>query len=199
MSDRTGAEYLGLKASSWDLLRGDTSGWPDRAFYREVIERSGEPVLDIGCATGRLLLDYAAGGTRIDGVDASPEMLALCRERADRLGLKPGLFQQWMHELDLPGRYATILVPSSSFQLLTDSADAEQALQRFRDHLEPAHRVEIPEGSDLSAIDTSVLDTYRLGTSGVDFSEPGAEPATAALDSDPLSGGETGPGRNNWA
>jgi hypothetical protein len=32
--------------------------WPDRAVFRDVIERSGSPVLDLGCATGRPLLDY---------------------------------------------------------------------------------------------------------------------------------------------
>ena len=69
----------------------------------------------------------------------------------------------------------------------------------FRDHLEPAHTVEIPEGINLSAIDASVLDTYRLGTSGVDFSKRAAESATAALDPQPLSGDETGLGSNNWA
>lgn len=34
------------------------------------------------CGTGRLLLDYLAQGIDIDGVDNSPEMLALCRPDA---------------------------------------------------------------------------------------------------------------------
>jgi hypothetical protein len=42
-----------------------------------------------------------------------------------------------METLDLPRRYRTILVPSSSFQLLTDPADATEAMQRFWRHLEP--------------------------------------------------------------
>ena len=91
-------EYRGFLASAWDLLRGDTSDWPDRAFYRDIILQYGQPALDIGCGTGRLLLDYLAAGIDIDGVDNSPEMLAICKESAEA-GLHPTLFQQNMEAL----------------------------------------------------------------------------------------------------
>jgi ubiquinone/menaquinone biosynthesis C-methylase UbiE len=48
-----GYEYRGMKAAYWDLLRGDTSTWADRPFYRRAILRSGTPALDVGCGTGR--------------------------------------------------------------------------------------------------------------------------------------------------
>lgn len=129
-------EYRDLLAKSWDLFRGDTSGWPDGSFYREFIAECGQPVLDIGCGTGRLLLDYMQEGIDMDGVDNSPEMLALCRQKASRLGLKPALYQQSMENLDLPRKYKVILVPSSSFQLLTEANLASRAMSRFYDHLE---------------------------------------------------------------
>ena len=72
-------EYRGLMAEAWDVLRGDTSDWPDRQLYLTAIEHYGQPVLDVGCGTGRLLLDYLARGIDIDGVDNSPEMLELWR------------------------------------------------------------------------------------------------------------------------
>ena len=77
-------EYHGLMAEAWDLLRGDTSGWEDRPFYLELIRRFGEPALDVGCGTGRLLLDYLAEGIEIDGLDVSPDMLALSAGRRPR-------------------------------------------------------------------------------------------------------------------
>jgi len=132
-------EYRGLMAQAWDLLRGDYSTWPDRPFWRAVIERQGGPALDVGCGTGRLLLDYLAAGLDVDGVDNSPEMLAICQEKAAEAGLDLGgrLFEHSMDVLSLPRRYATIFVPSLSFQLLTDLDAAKSALTRFRDHLAP--------------------------------------------------------------
>jgi hypothetical protein len=40
-------EYGRLLASSWDFIRDDTSGFPDRQFYRDLIHSSGEPALDV--------------------------------------------------------------------------------------------------------------------------------------------------------
>jgi SAM-dependent methyltransferase len=132
-------EYRGLMAQAWDLLRGDYSAWPDRPFWRAIIEGRGGGALDVGCGTGRLLLDYLADGLDVDGVDNSPEMLAICREKAAIAGIDVDgrLFEQAMDKLELPRRYATIFIPSLTFQLLTDLGSAARALACFRDHLEP--------------------------------------------------------------
>ena len=97
------------------------------------------------------MLDYLEDGLDVDGVDNSPEMLALCRARAAESGLEVDhrLFQQEMEALSLPRRYATLIVPSSSFQLLTDPAAAARALARFHDHLEPGGLVVVPFMSKL--------------------------------------------------
>lgn len=137
-------EYRGLKAATWDVLRGDTAHWGDRHVFLDVIRRHGEPALDVGCATGRLLLDYLAEGIDIDGVDLSPEMIALCHAKAGGRGLHPTIYQQAMETLDLPRRYRTILVPSSSFQLITDAERARVAMRRFFEHLLPGGALAMP-------------------------------------------------------
>lgn len=137
-------EYRGLMAVTWDDLRRETPRWEDRGFYLDVIRRYGEPVLDVGCGTGRLLLDYLAIGIDVDGVDCSPEMLALCRQKAGALGLRPSLYEQYMEALALPRTYRTILVPSSSFQLLTDVEGAREAMRRFYTHLQPGGVLAMP-------------------------------------------------------
>ena len=137
-------EYRGPKAAYWDLLRGDTSRWEDRPFYWAAIKASGEPALDVGCGTGRLLLDFLAQGIDIDGVDNSPEMLALCRHKAQTLGLSPALYEQYLENLSLPRHYRTILVPSSTLQLIVEPAMAQQALQRIYAHLLPGGALVAP-------------------------------------------------------
>ena len=129
--------YSGLAAKSWDLGRGDTTEWPDRSFFHDSIAEFGTPALDVGCSTGRLLLDFLNRGMDIDGVDASPDMIALCRAKADAMGLAPHLYTQRMEDLELPRTYRTIIVPSSSLQLLTNTDAARDAMRKFYAHLEP--------------------------------------------------------------
>jgi len=130
-------EYYGMMAQFWDLFRGDTSTWDDRFFYLDVVKKYGQPVLDVGCGTGRILLDFLGQGIDIDGVDNSPDMLTLLKHKAEKLNLNPTVYQQEMTELSLPRKYQTILVPSSSFQLLLDAAFPPIAINRFYEHLLP--------------------------------------------------------------
>lgn len=137
-------EYYGMLAEFWDLFRGDTSNWDDRFFFLDVVKKYGQPVLDIGCGTGRILLDFMGQGFDVDGVDNSPDMLARLHQKADKLGLHPTVYQQEMTKLSLPRQYQTILVPSSSFQLLLDESLPPIAMNCFFDHLLPGGVLVMP-------------------------------------------------------
>jgi SAM-dependent methyltransferase len=130
--------YRDLAVTTWDVWRDDTDSWPDRPLYLDVIRRSGEPVLDLLCASGRLLLDYLGQGIDVEGLDGSAQMLALVREKAARAGLPaPTLHHQQLERIDLPRRYRTILGASSAIQLVTDADAAARTLERVVQHLEP--------------------------------------------------------------
>ena len=137
-------EYYGMMAEFWDLFRGDTSTWEDRFFYLDVVKKYGQPVLDVGCGTGRILLDFMQQGFDIDGVDNSPDMLGRLHQKAENLNLHPTVYQQEMTELSLPRKYQTILVPSSSFQLLLDASLPPVAMNRFYEHLLPGGVLAMP-------------------------------------------------------
>jgi SAM-dependent methyltransferase len=128
--------WTGLAAQVWDPSGGDEPQ-KDHAYLRRVIENNGGPALDVGCGTGRLLLRYLADGLDVEGIDSSADMLAFCQEKANQQGLPAKLFQQSMHELDLPRKYRTIFIPCGTFCLLINRKDAVQALDRFYEHLEP--------------------------------------------------------------
>ncbi len=53
---------------------------PDVEFFVEAAVKSGGPVLEVGCGTGRVLIPTARAGISITGLDLSDHMLDVCRE-----------------------------------------------------------------------------------------------------------------------
>jgi SAM-dependent methyltransferase len=125
--------HYGLVAQWWAEFN---IGGPDIDYYQKAIERYGQPALDVACGTGRLLLPYLRAGLDVDGCDISPDMLALCRDKAQREGLAPRLYEAAMHELDLPRHYKTIYI-CDSFGIGGSREMDQKALQRIHHHLEP--------------------------------------------------------------
>jgi ubiquinone/menaquinone biosynthesis C-methylase UbiE len=129
-------DYQGLVAECYDLWFGEEPFW-DQAFFEERLRRNGGVALEVGCGTGRLLLPFLRDGLQVEGVDASAEMLALCRQKAAALDVAPVLYQQHMQEINLPQRYHTIFVPACSFQILATRQEAFATLRHLRQHLAP--------------------------------------------------------------
>ena len=129
-------DYRGLVAECYDLWFGEEPFW-DQAFFAERLRRNGGIALEVGCGTGRLLLPFLRDGLRVEGVDASAEMLALCRQKAAAMDATPVLYQQHMQDLDLPRCYETIFIPACSFQILARREEAFATLRHFRQHLTP--------------------------------------------------------------
>ena len=156
-------DYSGLVAECFDLWFG-AEPFPDQAFYARRIAEGRGRALEIGSGTGRLLLPYLRDGLEVEGLDASAEMLAICRRKAARLSLAPVLHEQRMQALRLPGRYATLYVPQCSFQILTGPDEGRAALERFRDHLQPGGRLfvslELPR---FDALDPAAWTRLRQG------------------------------------
>ena len=55
----------------------------DLQLYSELAQQYGEPILDVGCGTGRVLLHLAQEGYTVHGVDDSAQMLAILQRKLD--------------------------------------------------------------------------------------------------------------------
>ena len=133
MNDETHTWHYGIVARYWAERN---VGGPEIDYVQKQIERNGQPALDAGCGTGRLLIPFLRAGLDVDGCDVSGDMLALCREKAESEGLSPRLYRQALHELDLPRSYQTIAA-IGAFGIGVNREQDFRALQRFYAHLNP--------------------------------------------------------------
>ena len=133
MSDLIQTWHYGVMARHW--AENNTTG-PEIAYFQKLIERYGQPALDAGCGTGRLLIPFLRAGLDVDGCDVSGDMLRYCRSKAESEGLSVRLYQQALHELDLPRQYQTI-VACGVFGIGVSRDLDMQALRRFHQHLLP--------------------------------------------------------------
>jgi SAM-dependent methyltransferase len=134
--------YTGIVAIIYGPLR--SSGKPDPAPYARFIERSGQPALELGCGFGEPLLDLCALGFDVEGLDASPDMVELCRANAASRGLTVVVHEQRMQDLAIDRKFSSIFLAGPTFNLLPDDETALQALVRIREHLAPGGSLLLP-------------------------------------------------------
>jgi ubiquinone/menaquinone biosynthesis C-methylase UbiE len=102
--------HFGLMAERWAEFITEAREAP---FFQREIAHYGQPVLDVACGVGRLLLPLLRAGIDIDGCDISGDMLKHCWKKALAEGFNPRLVEQPMHALKLPRRYRTIYICNS--------------------------------------------------------------------------------------
>jgi SAM-dependent methyltransferase len=131
---RTLDSYKKLCTEFYDL---DKTGPPQPAFdwYWGRYGGAGGPALEAMCGSGRFLVPFATRGADIDGVDASPHMLSACRRKAAEAGVSPGIYEQFLQEIDLPRTYRFAFCPAGSFQLIPRDEQLP-ALRAIARHME---------------------------------------------------------------
>ena len=123
-----------------DMGRSGPQG--DVRFYVERARRSGGPVLELGCGTGRITLPIAKAGCHVTGVDASQPMLdQLARKAAAEL-TPDGLQHLTLVRADVRDfigntSFNLILCPYSLITYLVDRADRAAVLDNVRNLLRP--------------------------------------------------------------
>jgi SAM-dependent methyltransferase len=132
-----------------------------RAAWRDLLLSVLPPaparVADLGCGTGTLTLLLAAEGYAVDGVDFSPEMIRLARE-------KPAVGEVTFTEADAdhpplePGAYDVVLCR----HVLWAMPEPAETLKRWIGLLAPGGRLLLVEGSWSTGAGLTAADTVGL-------------------------------------
>lgn len=120
-------------ARYYDADFGDFSD--DLPLYHAMARRTGGPILELMCGSGRLLAPLAAAGYELTGVDHSPAMLALAADRLAAAGhsSQVRLLQADVAEVELPQRHFNLAcIAVNSFMHLATVAAQLAALSNVR-------------------------------------------------------------------
>ncbi|HYZ30497.1 MAG TPA: class I SAM-dependent methyltransferase [Thermoleophilaceae bacterium] len=109
----------------------------DLPLWRELAERAGGSVLDIGAGTGRVAIDLARHGHDVTGLDADPELVHELSARARKRGVRVRTVAADARSFDLGRTYALAIAPMQVVQLLGGEQGRRAALACVRRHLEP--------------------------------------------------------------
>jgi ubiquinone/menaquinone biosynthesis C-methylase UbiE len=144
---------FGALAATYDELRPADANWWE--LFELVVREAalvGTRVLDVGCGTGRVAAALAERGSRVWGVEPSPEMAAQARSRgvhvkvarAEQLPFKEGWFERavlWLvvHLVDRPAVFAELArVLSPECRMAVATFDPEHFAAYYLNHLFPS-------------------------------------------------------------
>jgi SAM-dependent methyltransferase len=133
-------------ARDWDADRNlHVSPWNDKPWHDRFVAAlpRAASVLDLGCGSGAPVATYMAErGLRVTGVDSSPTLISLCRQRLPE--------HQWlvgdMRSLRLARRFDGVLAWDSLFHLTPN--DQRRMFDVFARHAAPSATLMFNSGPD---------------------------------------------------
>lgn len=144
------------KLASWiyhlDKPIGHSFG--DLEYYRQRLAGCDGPILEPAVGNGRMFIPMLEIGLAIEGFDASQDMLEYCRRECLSRDLPATLTCQTFEQFSYDRRFAAIIMPAGSFQLITETASAMAVLKRFWDHLLPGGRLIV----DIDPIESIIVE-----------------------------------------
>ncbi len=138
------ADSYRVQSRYYDAAYGSKADLRDIPFYLDLAGRVGGPVLEIGCGTGRVLLEVAARGIEIDGLDSSEDQLRVLRAKLEKSSPEAAsrirLHRADMRTFALDRRFRLITAPFRPVQHLYTMEDQIAAFRAIRRHLLPDGR-----------------------------------------------------------
>ncbi len=125
-----------LLANVYDAIMGDVhyEGWTD--FILREADRvgwSGHKVLDLGCGTGNSTFPFFSRGFHITGLDASPEMLRVARDKLPPVCFVEGDFTSF----EFDETFDLVISVFDSLNNLLEPRDLLRTAERVYRHLTP--------------------------------------------------------------
>jgi SAM-dependent methyltransferase len=113
----------------------------DLPRYQELITEQGDPVLELGCGTGRVAIPLARLGFEVTGVDISQAMLMRFRRALDQesqeVANRITLIEQDVTRLELGTHFNVAIFAFNSLLCITDFNAQRAALRTVANHLNP--------------------------------------------------------------
>lgn len=108
----------------------------DLEFYLAQAQKTGGPILDLACGTGRVALPLAGAGFRVTGADRARGMLAIARAKQRSSGLASLKFLQGnMARFSLGRRFGLAIIAYRAFQHLLTPKLQRSCLEWVRRHV----------------------------------------------------------------
>jgi SAM-dependent methyltransferase len=104
----------------------------------EELAADADPILELGCGTGRVSLHLARRGHRVVGMDIDEELLTAFAERARGLNATP--VRADARRFELPTRFPLVLAPMQLLQLFREPGERVSCLRSVAAHLRPGGR-----------------------------------------------------------
>jgi len=108
---------------------------PCEAYYRGLADRTGGPLLELACGTGRLSVPLAEDGHKLVGMDISPAMLNVARQKAEAAGVPITFLEGDMRSFELRQSFSLVIVSCNSLSHLITNEDLVVTLRRIAGHL----------------------------------------------------------------
>ena len=124
-------------AHLYDVDMAQNMRFPDVDFYARVSASKRGRVLELGCGNGRVLLELAARGIDVVGVDRSQRMLTELLRKAASRALDVRICAMDVRRLGFGARFDVVLCPYSLVTYMTDERDAVRMLDEVNCMLAP--------------------------------------------------------------
>lgn len=102
---------------------------------------TGDPVLELGAGTGRLLVAIAGAGYRVTGIDTSPAMLAIAKQRTTSAGVDDLVTIEALGMTEAGrasgGPFGVVIAPLNGLLHLTTPDEQRAALRQALAALDP--------------------------------------------------------------